>query len=147
MGCSCGWRSQSPFDYTRKLSIRANGGFIQVSKVLILCHWGNDPFSNKHCLPCINCNEKQKKTHKCLLTLTKSSMGTEFFFYMVELARFMVDSFFSKVSMEMHQALNERGVLLIAVFGKILRDKTFMNSIYVLQRLQLTAVYCNRRGV
>ena len=41
--------------------------------------------------------------------------------------------------MEMHQVLNERD-LLIAVFGKILRDKTFMNSIYMLQmdRLQLT---------
>ena len=36
-----------------------------------------------------------------------------------------------------------------AVFGKILRRKTFMNSIYLLQmdRLQLTAVYRNRRGV
>ena len=44
-----------------------------------------------------------------------------------------------KVTMEMHQVLNERD-LLIAVVGKILRDKTFMNSIYVLQmdRLQLT---------
>ena len=48
----------------------------------------------------------------------------------------------------MHQVLNERGDLLIAVFGKILRGKTFMSSIYLLQmdRLQLTAVYCNRRG-
>ena len=35
-----------------------------------------------------------------------------------------------------------------AVFGKILLDKTFLNSITLLQmdRLQLTAVYCNRRG-
>ena len=51
--------------------------------------------------------------------------------------------------MEMHQVLNERDDLLIAVFGKILQDKTFMNSIYLLQmdRLQLTAVYCNRRVV
>ena len=51
--------------------------------------------------------------------------------------------------MEMHQVLNERSDLLMAVFGKILLDKTFMNSIYWLQmdRLQLTAVYCNRREV
>ena len=53
-----------------------------------------------------------------------------------------------KVTMEMHQVLNERGDLLIAVFGKIPRDKTFLNSITLLQmdRLQLSAVYCNRRG-
>ena len=49
-------------------------------------------------------------------------MGTEFFFfYMVELAKFMVDS---TVTMEMHEVLTERGELLNAVFGKILLDKT-----------------------
>ena len=49
----------------------------------------------------------------------------------------------------MHQVLSERGDLLLAVFGKIRREKTFMNSILLLQidRLQLTSVYCNRRGV
>ena len=47
----------------------------------------------------------------------------------------------------MHQVLNEWGDLLIAVFGTILLGKTFLNSITLLQmdRLQLTAVYCNRR--
>ena len=46
-------------------------------------------------------------------------------------------------------SIDERGDLLIAVFGKILLDKTFANSIYLLQmdRVQLTAVYSNRRGV
>ena len=58
-------------------------------------------------------------------------MGTEFFFYMVELARFMVDSLsFRKSRWKMFQVLNERGDLLIAVFGKILLDKTFLNSTY-----------------
>ena len=54
-----------------------------------------------------------------------------------------------KVTMEMHQVLTERCDLLNAVFGKILPDKTFLNSITLLQmdRLQLTAVYSNRRGV
>ena len=53
-----------------------------------------------------------------------------------------------KVTMEMHQVLTERSDLLNAVFGKILLDKTFLNSTTLLQmdRLQLT-VYCNRRGV
>ena len=51
--------------------------------------------------------------------------------------------------MEMHQALTERGDLLNAVFGKFLLDKTFLNSITLLQmdRLQVTAVCCNRRRV
>ena len=49
--------------------------------------------------------------------------------------------------MEMNQILIEQGDLLNAVFGKILLDKTFLNAITLLQmdRLQLTAVYCNRR--
>ena len=54
-----------------------------------------------------------------------------------------------KVTMEMNQVLTERSDLLNAVFGTIFLDKTFLNSITLLQmdRLQLTAVYCNRRGV
>ena len=35
-----------------------------------------------------------------------------------------------KVKTEMHQVLSERGDLLLAVFGNILRKKTFMNSIH-----------------
>ena len=44
-----------------------------------------------------------------------------------------------KVTMEMHQVLNERSDLLIAVFGKILLDKTFMNSIYFVADGSFTA--------
>ena len=52
-----------------------------------------------------------------------------------------------KVTLEMLQVLTAWGGLLNPVFGKILLDKTFLNSITLLQldRLQLTAVYCNRR--
>ena len=51
--------------------------------------------------------------------------------------------------MEMHQELTERCDLLSAGFGTILQGMTFLNSITLLQmdRLQLTAVYCNRREV
>ena len=41
--------------------------------------------------------------------------------------------------MEMHQVLNERGDLLIAVFGKILLDKTFSNSTYFVTDGSFTA--------
>ena len=43
------------------LSLRANGCFIQISKVLILCHWGIDLISSRHCLLCNDCNKKQEE--------------------------------------------------------------------------------------
>ena len=54
------------------LHLRANGGFIQINKVLIPCHWGIDLTSSKHCLPCNGCNKKQEKNHMCLRTLTST---------------------------------------------------------------------------
>ena len=52
-----------------------------------------------------------------------------------------------KVTMEMNQVLIRR--LVIQVFGTILQGMIFLSSFILLQmdRLQLTAVYCNRRGV
>ena len=44
-----------------------------------------------------------------------------------------------KVKTEMHQVLNERGDLLLAVFGKILLQKTFMKSIYFVTDGSFTA--------
>ena len=74
------------------LAKRVNGGFIPISKVLIQCHWGKDLISSKHCLHCIDCNKKQEKTTSAYLLWQTSAMGTECIFYIVELARFMVDS-------------------------------------------------------
>ena len=68
-------------------------------------------------------------------------MGTKLFFYMVELASFMMDwlLILPKVTMEMHQVLIVRGDLLIAVFGKILMDKTFLKSTYFVTDGSFTA--------
>ena len=74
---------------------------------------------------------RRRTTGAYLLLQTPSMGGTQFIFCMVELARFMVDSF----SLEMHQVLSERGDLLLAVFGKVFRKKTFMNSIHFCYRL------------
>ena len=57
------------------------------SNKTILCECSVDLTSNKHRPPCCNCKRRRSST--------KSTMGTEFFFLMVELARFMEDSFFS----------------------------------------------------
>ena len=54
--------------------LRANGGFIQISKVLILCHWGRDLISNRYCLFCNDCN-KQEKNHTCLIIPASTNNG------------------------------------------------------------------------
>ena len=110
-----------------------------------------DLISSRHCLPCNDYNKKQEKNHRCLLTHTSTNNGR----HAVHLLHGGIGKvhggllIIPKVKTEMHQVLSERGDLLLAVFGKILWKKTFMNSIILLQidRLQLTAVYCNRQGV
>ena len=57
-------------------TIRTNGGFIQISKVLTLCHWCVDLISSRHCLPCNDCNKKQEKNHTCLLVPTWNWQGS-----------------------------------------------------------------------
>ena len=54
-----------------------------------------------------------------------------------------------KVTMEMNQVLIEQGDLLYKYLETILQGMIFLNSFTLLQmdRLQLTAVYCNRRVV
>ena len=132
-------------------TIRANGGFIQISKVLILCHWGIDLISSRHCLPCNDCNKKQEKNRRCPLTLANTNNGR----HAVHLLHGGIGKvhggllIIPKVKTETHQVLSERGDLLLAVFGKIHRKKLSWIQCILLQidRLQLTAVYCNRRGV
>ena len=69
--------------------------------------------SNKHCQPRIDCNEKQKETNKCLLTLTEVNTGHRVLLLRVELARSKGGLLIlQKVTMEMHQVLKERGDLL-----------------------------------
>ena len=124
---------------------RANGGFIQRSKVLILCHWGIDLVSSRHCLLCNDCNKKQEKNHRCLLTLTNTNNGTNNGRHEVHLLHGGIGKvhggllIIPKVKTEMHRVLSERGDLLLAVFGKILRKKTFMNSIHFVTDWSFTA--------
>ena len=53
-----------------------------------------------------------------------------------------------KLTMEMNQVLIEQVDLLYKYLETILQGMIFLNSFTLLQmdRLQLTAVYCNRRG-
>ena len=90
-------------------TIRANGGIIQISKTLILCHWDTDLISSRHCPPCNDCDKKQEKNHRCFLAFTSTMGNTKFIFCMVELARLMVDSSsFRKTRKKMRKVLNER---------------------------------------
>ena len=84
-----------------------------------------------------------------LLQAQTMSVGTEFIFYMVELARFLVGLLaIQKIKKEVSQILSERETRYLQYFG----GKPFENgfhefNLFLLQmdRLQLTAVYCNRR--
>ena len=90
------------------------------------------------------------EAHKCLLTLTGINNGHRVLLLHGGIGKVHGGLLILlKVTMEMHQVLTERCDLLNAVFGKILLDKTFLNSITLLQmdRLQLTAVHCNRREI
>ena len=130
------------------LSTRVTGGFIRTSKVPILCERGTDLTSKKASSTLQQLKQKRKRSLTSAHELSqKSTMGTKFFF-MVELARFMVDSLFQWKSRWRWTKYWQNGVTCCTVFGTILRSKTFLNSVALLQmdRLQLTAVYCNRRG-
>ena len=74
MGRSRGWRPFTFWPHKNISTMRANGGFIQISKVLI-CHWGIDLISSRHYLPCNDCNKKQEKNHRCPRTLTEITHG------------------------------------------------------------------------
>ena len=54
-----------------------------------------------------------------------------------------------KITMEMNQVLIEQGDLIYKYLETSLQGMIFLNSFTLLQmdRLQLTAVYCNRRRV
>ena len=51
--------------------------------------------------------------------------GTKFIFHMVEWQGSCWTPYHSEVKKEMHQVLSERSDPLLAVFGKLLRKKTF----------------------
>ena len=139
------------WQYKNTSTIRANGGFIQISKVLILCHWGIDLISSRHCLPCNDCNKKQEKNHRCLLTLTNTNNGR----HAVHLLHGGIGKvhggllIIPKVKKEMYQVLSERETCCLPSLDKTsdVRLSRFVVILLQIDRLQLTAVYCNRRGV
>ena len=60
------------------------GDFVQTIQVPTLCQFSADLTSNKHCPPFAKKKRKLNETNK----------GHKVFFFMVELARFLVDSSF-----------------------------------------------------
>ena len=82
------------------------------------------------------------------LLQTPTMGGTQFIFYMVELARFMVDFLSFRKSRRRCTKYWVNGATcclqyLVSFFGKILSWIQFI--LLQIDRLQLTAVYCNRR--
>ena len=137
------------WQHKKTSTFRTNGVFIQISKVLTLCHWGIDLISSKHCLLCNDCNKKHEKNHTFTLALTSTNNGR----HEVHLLHGGISKvhggllIIPKVKKEMNQVLSERGDPLLAVLGKLLRNWLSQIQIVLLQldRKQLMAVCCDRR--
>ena len=131
---------------------RTNGGFTQLSKVLILCHWGIDLFSSKRCPPWNDYNKQLEKNQTFLFTLTSTNKGR---WHRVHLLHGGIGKALGglltiqNVKKEACQVLSEWSDPLLIVFGKNFRKWLSRNKfiLWLLDRLQLTAVYCNRRVV
>ena len=110
-----------------------NGGFIQISKVLIPCHWEIVLISSKRCLPWNDYNKKQEKNHTCLLTLTSTNNGS---WHRVHLLHGGIGKFLGglltvqKVKKEVSQVLSERCDPLLKVFRREPSKMAFKSSIY-----------------
>ena len=95
--------------------------------------------------------EAGDELHVCLLTLTSTNNGS---WHKVHLLHGGIGKVHGgllvipKVKKEMNQVLSERDDPFLAVFGKNLRKWLSRIQFILLQldRWQLTAVYCNRRG-
>ena len=145
------WDALADEDHTHHILItRVIGGFIQTRQVPILCQWSTDLTSNKHSLLWSNWNKKKKELYKRPRTLAEINNGHRALLLLHGGVGKVHGGLLipMKVTMEMNQVLMERWPV-VHVFGTILQGMIFLNSITLLQmdRLQLTAVYCDRRRV
>ena len=133
--------------FPKKLKItKVIGGFVRTPQVPKLCQFSAYLTSNEHSQPCCNWNKKKKEFYKRPRTLAEINNGQKLFFVM-ELVKFMEDSFFLWKSRSRWTKQWKNGVACWTTFGSIFLGKTFLNSIALLQmdRSQLTAVYFNQR--
>ena len=120
----------------------ANGGFNQISKVTILCHWGIDLISSRHCLPCNDSKKKQEKNHRCVLTLTNTNSGR----HAVHQPTWWnwQGSWWTPKHSESQDGDAPRiewtgRPVTCSIFPKIRRQKTFMNSMFFVTDWSFTA--------
>ena len=137
--------------HKNNITTRVIGGLLQTRQVPILCQWSTDLSSNKHCPPSSNWNKKKKQLYKRPRTLAEINNGHRVLLLLHGGVGKVHGGLLipMKVTMEMNQVLIEQVWRVIQVFGTILQGTIFLNSFTSLQmdRLQLTAVYCNRRKV
>ena len=123
------------------LSIRANDGFIQISKVLMPLRHRSDFKQALSTLQRVR-QEAGEKTLRAYLLLQAQTMevGTEFIFNMVELARLLVFFFFnSEVKKDVSQVLSERCDPFSAAFWQESSKMIFTNSTYFVTVASFTA--------
>ena len=103
-GCSCGRRSDPPFDSTTILLRKVIAGFVRTRQVPRLCQCSADLTSNKHCLLCSKWNRKKK--------LNEINSGHRVLLLHGGVGKVLGGLIPLKVTMEMNQVLTEQGDLL-----------------------------------
>ena len=127
---------------------RANGGFIQISQVLILCHWGIDLISSSHCLLCNGCKQEAGEEPQVPIYSYKhqwearSSSSTWW-----NWQGSWWTSYHSESQDGDAPSIEWTGRSVSCSIGKNLRRwlSRIQFILWQLDRLQLTAVFCNRR--
>ena len=118
------------------------GGFVRTRQVPILCQYGTDLWLQTSIVYLAAIERRRRKLNETndghrVLLLLHGGVGKVLDGLLIPM----------KVTMEMKPSTDRTGRPVIQVFGTILQGMIFLNSITLLQmdRLQLTAVYCNRR--
>ena len=129
-------RPHSPFDCTRILSLYQSKWWLHSNKQ------GSNtmPLTQrpdfKHCLLCIDCNKKQKETHKCPLTLTEINNRHRVLPLHGGIGKVHGGLLIhQKVTTEMHQVLKERGDLLNCSIWKDSSGQDFLEINLLCHRL------------
>ena len=116
---------------------------IQISKVLIPCHWEIVLIPSKRCLRWNDCNKKQEKNHTCLLIITSINNGSWHRVHLQHGGTGKVDDglfIIPKVKKEASQVLNERRNTLFTVLWRKPSEMAFTNSIYFVAGGSFTVV-------
>ena len=132
---------------------RTNGGSISISRVLTPYHWENVLIPSKRCLPWNVYTKKLEKNHSCPLIPTSTNNGSRHRVRHLHGGNGKIPGGLLKIQKVKEEASKVLGMngetRYWHYFGESLRRwlSRIQVILFQIDRLQLTAVYCNRRGL